>query len=249
MGIGSGYANYITGGTSSLQPWYHGNAYIFIGFKKSWLNGKTIKVYWECPYSAGGKRRIEILDDYYDRASMTDFPDQADRILKGNGSLYSHEHIPAIGWHTDEVTFSASWASKEYVTVFVTVIDDGNGTYYGTWGYYNLGWIEIWQGVSKVWSMLFGLSHTGNPTWELTGTQNNYGYLGNIWHEEVNIIRELSVGKKMVTPSDEGGHWILGFWVPHVRERLTKIRASDHNTPRTILQRARDLAKAQIGEA
>jgi len=46
---------------------------------------------------------------------------------------------------------------------------------------------------------------------------------------------------KMVEPTPATGHWILDTWVRHVRDIYDKTLADDHNIPRLVLTKAKDI--------
>jgi len=46
---------------------------------------------------------------------------------------------------------------------------------------------------------------------------------------------------KLVEPSPVMGHWILDIWVRHVRDIYDKTLADDHNIPRLVLIKAKDI--------
>lgn len=59
----------------------------------------------------------------------------------------------------------------------------------------------------------------------------------------VELYDSIMAEDKIIEPPDYGGYWILGYWVRKVRPKWDKIKADDHNIPRLVLRKARDLAK------
>lgn len=60
---------------------------------------------------------------------------------------------------------------------------------------------------------------------------------------ELNYSESITLSEKQVEPEDAGGHWIQGLWVRHVRARLDRYLADDHNIPMAVMQLIRDNLK------
>lgn len=65
-------------------------------------------------------------------------------------------------------------------------------------------------------------------------------------YEELPIIQvqlkdTLVLSPQLINPPYAGGYYILGFWVRKVRAKYDKIKSDDHNIPRSVLRKARDV--------
>jgi len=223
-----------------------GHGHCFIVFRRSWLHGKTVKIRWRGYTSYTGPplgyALITIIDGAYDRRSFTDFPDKYPMVIKGNGQLYYYEKRSPGGFPWEEHTFTAdlSGGIMDYVTLFVVLVDARK---YHTI-YVDIDYIRVYDGDTLVFSQEF----TENVIMEVTGTHNDYGYIGPpivppVYRPEFTLSwKNIS---SMVKPEEGGGYWILGYWVRKVRARYDKILADDHNIPRLVLIKVKDL----LGEA
>lgn len=149
-------------------------------------------------------------------------------------------------------------------------IQGGDGTtllYNGlinTWYRYllNIRWEEnkfdcyLFDAEGEVLGSVFDKTSLNNPSVLVTAHLMYYlysGAKGTIYADLVQcqetIITELrysesiTLSEKQVEPEDAGGHWIQGFWVRHVRARLDRYLADDHNIPMAVMQRIRDNLK------
>jgi len=57
----------------------------------------------------------------------------------------------------------------------------------------------------------------------------------------IKLYESLKALDKIIEPPDAGGYFILGYWVRKVRPKWDVIKADDHNIPRLVLMKARDL--------
>ena len=99
-----------TSGTASI-----GQGYCFHNFSRTYLDGKRLRIRWMTEISPDflGTIYFEVVDGHYDRESMVDFPDNADRIWKGSGQL------ELIAWRN---------TSAEWEIVTSGVLDLSGGT-------------------------------------------------------------------------------------------------------------------------
>jgi len=51
----------------------------------------------------------------------------------------------------------------------------------------------------------------------------------------------LKIGDVLAEPQEVGGHWIADYWVRHVRSKYDKTLADDHNIPRAVLSKIKDI--------
>jgi len=59
---------------------------------------------------------------------------------------------------------------------------------------------------------------------------------------EIELLdKGLICADKMVEPAPVTGHWILDIWVRHVRDIYDTTLADDHNIPRLVLIKAKDI--------
>lgn len=215
-----------------------GRCYCMIVFSRTWLHGKKIKVRWQGESNNPENRifrEIQILDGQYDRTSMVDFPNNSDRITKGNGVLYSHspsEH-GLKEWSTHEFTANTSGGNQDDVTLFVQLTDVWSAWNIKLW----IDYIRVYEGDELAWST----EMTDALTLEQTGTANDYGYVGYFIAIALNITETFGLGKALIEPPDVGGYYILGVYMRLTRPKYDKIKADDHNIPRAILRLARDI--------
>ncbi|MCK4267123.1 MAG: hypothetical protein KAX31_07555, partial [Thermoplasmata archaeon] len=151
-----------------------GRWYMFFVVDRAWLHNKYIRWRWQGNYSYSFATQAEIWDGEYDRSSMVDFPDQAGPISKGNGTLQVLDlNSGSFAMETKDVQADTSGGSEEKCTVIFWSHDSWSGQQ----GYFQLDWIEINTGAGGA-GMLNTEDFTGNIVPEQTGTNNDYGYIG-----------------------------------------------------------------------
>lgn len=111
-----------------------GSMYLFKTFPKEVIEGKAINIDWEYEFTFGGSDApalFQVLDGAYDRTSLVDFPNGANRILKGVGVIDTLEHSGQFGQiefnANDTLTPDLSSAGND-VTIFVFTSDPQQDT-------------------------------------------------------------------------------------------------------------------------
>lgn len=57
----------------------------------------------------------------------------------------------------------------------------------------------------------------------------------------IELTQYLKFSRDMIEPSEKVGYWILNYWVRKVRPKRDKTLADDHNIPRLVFRRAKDI--------
>lgn len=169
-----------TSGTSA----YGMNGYMFFVAPREWLDGKYLRFRWLGYHSYPRANAISFLiyDGSYDRSSMIDFPNQAPMVAKGNGLLYSLYKSASFPWETQDILVDVSGGSEEFVTIFFQIYDGYSAQYF----YIDLDWLEINSGSNGAGN-LFREHFTDSVHMEVTGTQNDYGYISEGLAEPKNV--------------------------------------------------------------
>ena len=146
-----------------------GRAMIFFIFVRSWLNGKTVKVYWKFSSQGDVDCNLRIRDGVYERSSSTDFP-QGGPINKGAGILQTPYNSQAtFDW--TETSFTASLGSgNQYFCMFS--LENSVGYEY-KFPDLSVDYVHIYDGANLVYSEDF----TKAVVMEVTGGRYDYGYV------------------------------------------------------------------------
>lgn len=224
-----------------------GTGWCFLTFTKAFLQGKNIKIRWRGYRDSGEIRNyawILVMDGAYERDSMTDFPtprvDPDYCAIKGAGQLYSYMKGSAHWFNWEEVSFTPNLdpSTEEHVTIMIKNADIWQADYI----WVDIDYIRIYDGVDLV----FSTEMDETPTIEQTGTHDDHGYIGILTELEIAVTTLLHIKAIQEYPGDAGGYYILGIWMRRMRARLDKIKADDHNRPRAILRKARDIIEERL---
>ena len=145
---------------------------------RDWLNGKYIRWGWRGYMSIGGPLSafsVRIYDGEYDRSSMVDFPNGAGMLVKGAGLLQTlATHDTTFASEIQDVLVDVSAGTLPKCTIFFLLHDAWN-----TWSFWER--IEFFEinsnpgGSGKLARMYFT---DDTIHMEVTGTLNDYGYIG-----------------------------------------------------------------------
>ena len=149
-----------------------GSGYIFFVVPTSWLNGKYLKWKWQGSCSSGiGHWHVKILDDKYDRKSMSDFKDDQGFVPKGAGFLQIFSKTgSSFGPTVEEELVDLSDATSEWVTVMFEVLDTNTNA--SIWA--AIDFIEVNTGQGGEGNIC-RLEFDDSICMEQTGTDNDYG--------------------------------------------------------------------------
>lgn len=97
----------------------YGITYFFKSFPIELIEDKDVKLKYQITTSGTSvpKCRFQLVDGAYDRTNDSDFPQNTDRLLKGNGILDSDEISSLSGSPTH--TLTASGGTEDFITIFV----------------------------------------------------------------------------------------------------------------------------------
>lgn len=149
-------------------------AYFFIMAPRVWLDGKYIRWNWEgFTQGAANAFRSYIYDGAYDRSSDTDFPEGEAIANKGNGLLQTLIIITGtFGPTTQDILVDVSGGTEEKVTIFIKLADGWTSQI----PWLQIDWFEINSEAGGVGN-LEDEQFTDDITMEVTGTDNDYGYI------------------------------------------------------------------------
>ena len=152
---------------------------VFISCDPTWLDNKYIRWVWRAYSTAAMYFVLLLYDGEYDRTVDTDFPNESDIPLKGNGLLQTLQtRIGSFTTVTDDVQVDASGASLPKVTLMWRMTD---------WWVEHEGnfWLEDVEfnegagGVGNLYSIHFDTPPVGpsvGVVMERTATIKDYGY-------------------------------------------------------------------------
>jgi len=149
-----------------------GDGYIFRNFSRSQLDGCTIRIKSQAWKPITYLENLFIVvDGHYDRESMTDFPANAARLVKGAGTLDTIATYPAsYSWAVDSKVLNLSGGTLDECCLML-YLKDGNATY---GGYFEVEYVRIFKPDT---SILVNEHFEDSVHMEVTGTTNDYGYI------------------------------------------------------------------------
>lgn len=145
-----------------------GSGYFFVTVNRANLNGKYLRFYVA---TEGVTNYCKIYDGAYDRSSMTDFPDNASMITKGNGLLQTVATLSSYPWGIKDVLVNVSGGNQTDCTIMFTFTD----TLEDTGAAIYIDWFEI-NTSSGGGGNLYYEGFDDSVDMELGGTSNDYGY-------------------------------------------------------------------------
>lgn len=159
-----------------------GEMYVFITGPTAFLHNKYLRIRWRGDFPSGNwLAQMVVNDGSYDRSSDTDFPPGSNVITKGNGSLDGgFFHIGNFGWTTEEKQLKLFGgglggvpATLDNVTIMLAISENQDDEE----GYWEVDWIQINEGSGGSGN-LYLEEFTDSVHMELTGTEKDYGYIG-----------------------------------------------------------------------